>query len=60
VEIIKNLKIKKLDNKNSKSRKYMYSHKISRKALHHFTASQNLMLECFHLSLTAVSLYDDE
>jgi len=26
--------------KNSKSGNYTYSHKISRKALHHFTASQ--------------------
>jgi len=39
MEIIINFKIKNLT-KNSKSRKYIYSHKISRKALHHFTASQ--------------------
>jgi len=40
MEIIKNVKIKKLDNKNNKSRKYIYGYKISRKAVHHFTASQ--------------------
>jgi len=40
MEIMKNLKIQKLDNKNSKSRNCTWSHKISRKALHHVTASQ--------------------
>jgi len=40
MEIIKNYKIKNFDKKNIKSRKYICSHKISRKAQHHFTASQ--------------------
>ena len=36
----KTWKYKNLTIKNSKSRKYTYSHKISGKALHHFTACQ--------------------
>jgi len=40
MDIIKNFKTKNLTIKNSKSRKYMYSYKISRKAVHHFTANQ--------------------
>jgi len=39
MEIMKTWKYKDMA-KTSKSRKYTQSHEISRKALHHFTASQ--------------------